>query len=71
MLYDAMIAHALADAPDECCGIVASVDGVAVRVFAGNTSDPKTVTGQIRTLVLVDNVNGGQPPQWLLLSDLN
>jgi transposase len=23
---------------------------VAVRVFAGNTSDPKTVTAQIRTL---------------------
>ena len=34
MLYDAMVAHALAEAPNECCGIVASVDGEAVEVFA-------------------------------------
>ena len=33
-LYDEMVAHALAEAPNECCGIVASVDGSAVRVFA-------------------------------------
>lgn len=32
-LYDDMVAHALAEAPNECCGIVASVDGAAVRVF--------------------------------------
>ncbi len=33
-LFDEMVAHALAEAPNECCGIVASVDGEAVRVFA-------------------------------------
>lgn len=27
--------------------------------------------GQIRTLVLVDNPGGGNPPSWMLLSDLN
>jgi len=32
-LYDEMVAHALADAPDECCGLVATDDGVARRVF--------------------------------------
>jgi proteasome lid subunit RPN8/RPN11 len=32
-LYDEIVAHALADAPDECCGIVSSRDGVAVEVF--------------------------------------
>ncbi len=32
-LFDEMVAHALAEAPDECCGIVAAVDGEAVRVF--------------------------------------
>jgi proteasome lid subunit RPN8/RPN11 len=32
-LYDEMVAHALAEAPNECCGIVASVDGEALRVF--------------------------------------
>ena len=33
-LYDEMVSHALAEAPNECCGMVASVDGEAVRVFA-------------------------------------
>ena len=32
-LYDRIVAHALADAPDECCGIVSSRDGEAVEVF--------------------------------------
>jgi proteasome lid subunit RPN8/RPN11 len=32
-LYDEMVAHALEDAPDECCGMVASADGEAKRVL--------------------------------------
>jgi [CysO sulfur-carrier protein]-S-L-cysteine hydrolase len=32
-LYDEIVAHALADAPDECCGIVSSRDGEAVEIF--------------------------------------
>jgi proteasome lid subunit RPN8/RPN11 len=32
-LYDVMVAHALQDAPDECCGIVSSRDDEAVEVF--------------------------------------
>jgi [CysO sulfur-carrier protein]-S-L-cysteine hydrolase len=32
-LYDEMVAHALADAPDECCGIISSRDDVAVELF--------------------------------------
>jgi proteasome lid subunit RPN8/RPN11 len=32
-LCDEMVAHALQDAPDECCGIVSSRDGEAVEVF--------------------------------------
>jgi proteasome lid subunit RPN8/RPN11 len=38
-LYDQLIAHARADAPNECCGMIASADGVAVRLFpAENTA---------------------------------
>ncbi len=33
--------------------------------------DYTLVAGQIRTLVLVDNVGGGNPPSWLELNDLN
>jgi proteasome lid subunit RPN8/RPN11 len=37
-LYDEIVSHALADAPNECCGIVASLDGEAVRVFPANNA---------------------------------
>jgi [CysO sulfur-carrier protein]-S-L-cysteine hydrolase len=30
---DAMVAHARAEAPNECCGMVAARDGEAVRVY--------------------------------------
>jgi [CysO sulfur-carrier protein]-S-L-cysteine hydrolase len=32
-LYDEIVAHAQAEAPDECCGLVSSRDGDAVEVF--------------------------------------
>jgi proteasome lid subunit RPN8/RPN11 len=32
-LYEDIVSHALAEAPDECCGIVASLHGEAVAVF--------------------------------------
>ncbi|MGH2861135.1 MAG: Mov34/MPN/PAD-1 family protein [Solirubrobacteraceae bacterium] len=32
-LHDEIVAHALGDAPDECCGIVSSRDDEAVEVF--------------------------------------
>jgi len=32
-LYDQIVAHARADAPNECCGVVASSDGSAQQVF--------------------------------------
>jgi [CysO sulfur-carrier protein]-S-L-cysteine hydrolase len=32
-LIDELIAHAREDAPNECCGIIASRDGEATRVF--------------------------------------
>jgi [CysO sulfur-carrier protein]-S-L-cysteine hydrolase len=32
-LYDRMVAHARADAPDECCGIISSRDGEAVALY--------------------------------------
>jgi proteasome lid subunit RPN8/RPN11 len=32
-LYDEMVEHARAEAPNECCGMIASNNGEAVRVF--------------------------------------
>jgi len=32
-LYDEIVDHARDDLPNECCGIVAAEDGVAVKVF--------------------------------------
>jgi [CysO sulfur-carrier protein]-S-L-cysteine hydrolase len=32
-LYDEIVAHARQDAPNECCGMIASRDGEAVRIY--------------------------------------
>jgi proteasome lid subunit RPN8/RPN11 len=32
-LFDEMVAHARADAPNECCGMIASADGGAVKIY--------------------------------------
>jgi [CysO sulfur-carrier protein]-S-L-cysteine hydrolase len=32
-LYDELVAHALADAPNECCGMIGSLDGEARRLL--------------------------------------
>ncbi len=34
VLYDQMVQHARADAPNECCGMIAARDGDAVKVYA-------------------------------------
>jgi proteasome lid subunit RPN8/RPN11 len=37
-LLDDIIAHAREDAPNECCGMIASLDGGAVRVYRATNS---------------------------------
>lgn len=37
-LYDQLIAHARAEAPNECCGMVASADGRAVTIHAAENT---------------------------------
>lgn len=32
-LFDEMVAHARADAPNECCGMIASANGAAVSLY--------------------------------------
>lgn len=32
-LYDEMVAHAQADAPNECCGMISARDGDAVKLY--------------------------------------
>jgi len=36
---DEMIAHALEDAPNECCGIIAGQDGRTVKLFRAQNSE--------------------------------
>jgi proteasome lid subunit RPN8/RPN11 len=37
-LYDEMVAHAQADAPNECCGMIASRDGEAVELHRADNA---------------------------------
>jgi proteasome lid subunit RPN8/RPN11 len=36
--YDEIVAHARAEAPNECCGMVAARDGQAVKVYRANNA---------------------------------
>ena len=38
-LYEQIVAHARSDAPNECCGMVASRDGEAVKVYAATNAE--------------------------------
>jgi proteasome lid subunit RPN8/RPN11 len=38
-LLDEMVAHAVRDAPNECCGIVSTRDGEAVTVYATTNTE--------------------------------
>ena len=38
-MYDEIVAHARTDAPNECCGIVASRDGDAVKVYRATNAE--------------------------------
>ena len=38
-LYDQMVSHARAEAPNECCGMVASRDGEAVKVLPAHNAE--------------------------------
>ena len=38
-LFDEMVAHARADAPNECCGMVASNNGDAVVVYRARNAE--------------------------------
>ncbi|MSO40317.1 MAG: M67 family peptidase [Solirubrobacterales bacterium] len=38
-VYDELLEHARADAPNECCGMVGGRDGVAVSVYRANNAE--------------------------------
>ncbi len=38
-LADDLVAHARSESPNECCGLIAGVDGVATRVFRVTNSE--------------------------------
>ncbi len=38
-LYDELLRHATAEAPNECCGMIAAQEGVATRVFRARNVD--------------------------------
>ncbi len=38
-LADELVAHARSEVPNECCGLVAGIDGVATRVFRARNTE--------------------------------
>jgi proteasome lid subunit RPN8/RPN11 len=46
-MLDDLIAHARADAPNECCGMIASRDGQAVRVYRATNAAASSLRYEI------------------------
>jgi proteasome lid subunit RPN8/RPN11 len=46
-LYDEIVAHARAEAPNECCGLVASRDGEVVKVYPATNIEASALRFQI------------------------
>ena len=46
-LYDEMVAHAREEAPNECCGMVASRDGEAVKVYRAMNAEASPLRFEI------------------------
>ncbi|MBA2637184.1 MAG: M67 family metallopeptidase [Solirubrobacterales bacterium] len=52
-LLDEVVAHALRDAPDECCGVVAARDGAATSVHATENLAHSPYRFEVEGLVLL------------------
>jgi [CysO sulfur-carrier protein]-S-L-cysteine hydrolase len=53
-VYDAMVRHAQDEHPNECCGLLAGVNGVITRIYrATNVADLKTVRYDVDSSELV------------------
>lgn len=60
-LLDEIVAHARADAPNECCGMVAALDGAAVRVYRARNTEASPLRFNIdgrEILRVIDEVEG-------------
>ena len=55
---DAIVSHARADAPNECCGVVATRDGVVVGVYAAQNVAASPLRFEIDSLELLRLVTG-------------
>ena len=53
-LYDEIVDHARAEFPNECCGIVAANDGVAVKVFKATNIFASPMRYEIAPLEILD-----------------
>ena len=60
-LIDELVAHAREDAPNECCGMIASRDGEAVRVYRAENVHASPVRYEIEPrdqLRIVNDIDG-------------
>jgi proteasome lid subunit RPN8/RPN11 len=53
-LYDEIVDHARVEFPNECCGIVAAQDGVAVKVFKATNIYASPMRYEIAPLEILD-----------------
>jgi proteasome lid subunit RPN8/RPN11 len=57
-LLDEVVAHAVRDAPDECCGVIAARDGAATAVHAAENLAASPFRFEIDGIVLMRLIDG-------------
>jgi [CysO sulfur-carrier protein]-S-L-cysteine hydrolase len=63
-LYDRIVAHARAEAPNECCGVVAASDGAATRVYEATNKHASPLRFEIDGLDLLRINNEIEDAGW-------
>lgn len=66
-MVDEMIAHARADLPNECCGIIAGLDGAATKIYRTRNSEASPFRYSIHPLDLKNALEEIDDKGWQVL----
>ena len=66
-MIDEMIAHALADLPNECCGLISGADGKAKKLYRTRNSEASPFRYNIHPLDLKNVMEEADDNDWQVL----
>lgn len=66
-MIDEMVAHATADLPNECCGLIAGKDGVATKIYRTRNAEASPFRYNIHPLDLKNALEEADDKDWQIL----